>query len=384
MRRLTPLLIVALATALPAQQKPAVTLQLPPRPLLPTSFAGWTAVSAPVEADHPLSISSAERSDQLKEIGFKRQAIANYQKGFSKIEVMAFQFEDATGAYAEFAGNSDDNYSEEMFNDITGIHGQSILRSGDSVLEVGFGGTPPPHLREDLQALAKTLPIPFGSKGEPPSLLEYLPKSNLSPQSVRYVLGPIGFASKAPYNPLTGKLDFNTGAEVVVGQYGSGTLTLIEYPTPQMAIAQLQSIATMLQLAPQKDLPDGLLGNSTEVAWRTGPLVALTSGMPQAQAVKLAHEVHYESSITWNHPEGYVSDAWRAAHLYLGIFALAGILCGASIILGLFFGGARAISRVLRGKSASSVQDIKFISLDLGTGGELQRMEAERRRNLQK
>ncbi len=90
--------------------------------------------------------------------------------------------------------------------------------------------------------------------------------------------------------------------------------------------------------------------------------------MPQAETIKLAHEIHYEAEITLNKPQGYVSEAWRAAHLYLGIAALAGILCAASVILGLFFGGARAIIRVMRGKSASAVEDTEFISLNLAHG----------------
>jgi len=185
---------------------------------------------------------------------------------------------------------------------------------------------------------------------------------------ITYAIGPSAFTLAD--SPLAEKLDFNTGAEVVVAEYERGSLTLIEYPTPQMAASQLKTFATVFNLQPQKPLPDGLFGGTDIVAWRTGPLVGITWRMPQAQAIKLASEVHYESAITWDKPEGYVSDAWRAAHLYLGIFALAGILCAASVILGLFFGGARAITRVLRGKSASSVQDTEFISLDLGRGGD--------------
>ncbi|HXB62263.1 MAG TPA: DUF6599 family protein [Acidobacteriaceae bacterium] len=353
MRRTSLLLILALSAALPAQQ-PTTTLQLPPRPLLPMSFAGWTAKEAPVENAHP-----ANKNDALmQELGFKREAMAIYQNGPATLEVDAVQFADATSAYAFFTDNANGAIENGTVN----------LRRGDTVVMAHFDGAAHPHLREDLQTLAKTLPVPFGSRGELPELPTYLPKSGLNTLSVQYALGPVGFSNTE--SPLAGKLDFSTDAEVVVGNYGSGTLTLIEYPTPQMAIAQLQSIATMLQLTAQKDLPDGLLGGNNEVAWRSGPLVALTSSMPQAQAVKLAHDVHYELAVTWDKPEGYVSDAWRAAHLYLGIFALAGILCGASIILGLFFGGARAISRLLRGKSASSVQDIEFISLDLGHGGD--------------
>ena len=360
MRRLSQLLIFVLvaAGALCAADKPATIVQLPPKPLLPASFAGWTAKETPVEDAHP-----ANKNDALmQELGFKREAMAIYQNGPATLEVDAVQFADATSAYAFFA--DDANGAIE--------NGNVNFRRGDTVVMAHFDGAARPHLHEDLQTLAKALPIPFGSRGELPTLPTYLPKSGLNALSVQYALGPVGFA--AMQSPLAGKLDFSTDAEAVVANYGSGTLTLVGYPTPQMAAAQLQSFATMLQLTPQKDLPDGLLGGSpggnNEVAWRAGPLVALTSGMPQAQAVKLAHELHYESEITWNHTDGYVTDAWRAAHLYLGIFALAGILCAASVILGLFFGGARAITRVLRGKSASAVQDTEFISLDLGRGGD--------------
>jgi hypothetical protein len=161
----------------------------------------------------------------------------------------------------------------------------------------------------------------------------------------------------------------------VVGQYGIGTLTLIEYPTPQMAAAQLKTFASEFNLQPQKSLPQGLIAAANIIAWRSGLIVALTSGIPQPQAIKLASEVHYESELTWNHPEGYVSEAWKAAHLYLGIAALSGILCGTAVFLGLFFGGARAIVRVLQGKPASAVADAEFISLGLGHGGDYRKLD---------
>jgi hypothetical protein len=372
MRRFSSLLIFALAAPLSAQQKPATTLQLPPKPLLPQSFAGWTAAVVPVEAMQPIEPEWRDDSADLTELGFRREATAQYAKGAEKLDVQAFQFQDATGAYGMFAASG-----EGTIRPHSDGHGDDIarFRNGDTVVIATTDGGTWPHLADDLQALAKTLPIPFGSKGEIPSLPNYLPKSGLDVESVRYALGSQGFAHTQ--SPLAGKLDFNTGAEVVVANYGpfggSATLTLVEYPTPQMAAAQLKTIAASLQLAQQHD---DLFTGANMAAERSGPIIALASGLPQAQAIKLAGQVHYEAEITWNHPEGYVSDAWRAAHLYLGIFALAGILCAASVILGLFFGGARALSRVLRGKSASAVEDTEFISLDLGTGGELRKLDA--------
>jgi hypothetical protein len=189
-----------------------------------------------------------------------------------------------------------------------------------------------------------------------------------------YAIGPVGFANF--HNLLIGLIDFNTGAEAVVGRYGSGMLTLVEYPTPQMAAAQLRSIADALHLSVQKD---GLLTGDKMAAIRTGPIIALASDLPEPQAVKLANSVHYESELTWNHPEGYVSEAWKAAHLYLGIAALSGVLIAAAILLGLFLGGGRALYRVLRGKPASAAGEVEFLHLDLGHGGDYlpKRPEAE-------
>jgi hypothetical protein len=43
------------------------------------------------------------------------------------------------------------------------------------------------------------------------------------------------------------------------------------------------------------------------------------------------------------------------------------ILCGAAFILGLFFGGGRALFRFIRGKPVSTVSEEEFISLHLGS-----------------
>jgi hypothetical protein len=370
MRRSLILLLFLLVAvpALTAQQKPAVSVQLPPKPLLPQSFAGWTAVSAPVEATHPVTPTISEEGPAFRqELGFRRESIASYSKGNSKIGIDVIQFADATSAYAFFS----DPVTAGSF------------RNGDTVALVIDEGGKPAHLKEDLQVLAGTLPIATGSKGQLPTLPSYLPQAGLDKSSIVYAFGPEVWRLYAmgTKSPLAGKLDFNTGAEVIVAKYNNGgTLTLVEYPTPQMAQAQLKTFDAMFNLAAQKELPSGLQAGTATItsqgrlttepiiAWRSGPLVALTDGMTQAEAVKLAHEVHYEAEITLDKPQGYVSEAWRAAHLYLGIAALAGILCAASVILGLFFGGARAIIRVLQGKSASAVEDTEFISLNLEHG----------------
>jgi len=353
---------------LPAQQKSvSATVQLPPKPLLPQSFAGWTAV-APPQGSHT---APAAQQAALVEFGFKRIATASYRNGTRTLTIQSEQFADATGAYGAFS-----NFACTSECRVVAIGAGALTNgshtafwSGNTFISADATDAPA-SLNADLQSLAKSLPIPSGGAAQPPSLPDYLPKSGLDTAQIRYALGPAAFA--ASQSPLSGKLDFNTGAEALVARYGSGTLTLVEYPTPQMAQAQQKNFAGALNLQSRKDLPQGLLsagdGAQTIIAWRTGPILALTSGISQTEAIRLAHEIHYEAEVTLDKPQGYVSEAWRAAHLYLGIAALSGILCGSAIFLGLFFGGARAIIRVMRGKSASAVEDTEFISLNLAHG----------------
>jgi hypothetical protein len=60
-----------------------------------------------------------------------------------------------------------------------------------------------------------------------------------------------------------------------------------------------------------------------------------------------------------------VSEVAKTAKLLLGIAYLIGILGSAAIFLGLFFGGGRALLRVMRGKSPSTLNEEQFISLKL-------------------
>ena len=99
---------------------------------------------------------------------------------------------------------------------------------------------------------------------------------------------------------------------------------------------------------------------------RSGPLVAVTSGSFSAEeARKLASQVNYTSEVTWNRPEGYISEASKAGRLLVGAIMLCGILCGGTLLLGVFLGGARVLYRKLSGKPPTSMEEMEFISLNL-------------------
>jgi len=201
----------------------------------------------------------------------------------------------------------------------------------------------------------------------------YLPQAGLDSQSTRYALGPIGYVRGGGLLPPS-LVDFARGAEVLTAAYsgrdGEGSLTLIDYPTPQIAIERNKAVAAFLAAGNTAGAEwPSQLAESTVAALqsrRSGPLVAVSSGSFSAdRAHRLLSDVNYSADVTWNHPEGYVSDVTKTAKLLIGIITLTAILGGAALLLGVFLGGGRALYRRLRGKPASSLADAEFISLHL-------------------
>src|SRR5260370_17440969 len=72
-----------------------------------------------------------------------------------------------------------------------------------------------------------------------------LPKRSLRPNSERYIVGPVALERLGVPIPAS-LVDFTKGAEVEFGKYhssiGEGSMTLIEYPTPQIAGDRMRAI----------------------------------------------------------------------------------------------------------------------------------------------
>src|ERR1700760_3431848 len=70
-------------------------------PILPADFSGWHEVSAPQQSTSPEAADQANAA-ALHEYGFVAFASANYTQPDNKLNVRAFPFQDATGAYGAF------------------------------------------------------------------------------------------------------------------------------------------------------------------------------------------------------------------------------------------------------------------------------------------
>jgi hypothetical protein len=319
-----------------------------PSSVLPQSFAGWNAVLA---KDAPAS-ATPEEAAVLTEYGLAKRTVRQYAQGNGDVLIRAWQFKDATGAFGAFTF-----YRQPAMKAVAlGKEGAAagdhfVFWNGTTVVDATFVHPAKDELAA-LSALADTLPKAGGAASVAPSLPHYLPSAGLDAATVHYAIGPAAYAQMGGALPAS-EVDFSQDAEAVTAEYGpagaQATLTLVMYPTPQIAGAHLKAAQTA-----------GLLTK------RSGPLLAVVSGSAAPdKAQALLDAIQFNDYVTINHPEGYVSEGAKLYHLLYGITVLTMVLVGAAVLLGIFLGGGRAMLRVARGKSASALSEEEFISLHL-------------------
>jgi hypothetical protein len=322
----------------------------PAASVLPSSFGGWKQT-----ASTALQPSAADAA-VLSEYGLEQAREAVYASGGNRITVRAWRFRDATGAVGAYTFERQPGMRlEKIGRGGATADGRVIFWSGATVVEARFAH-PAANEAGAMKALAAKIPQPEGAAAVTPPLFGYIPAADYVPGTVHYALGPAGYAHLGSAVPVE-DIGFGVEAEALTAEYAigpqRGTLTLIMYPTPEMAAAQLAKIRA------------GLHAEGT-LTRRSGPLLAvLTGNLPAAKAKALLDSVRVNDVVTINRPPGGASEVVKAAHLLLGIATLIGILLLATLLLGLFLGGGRALVRKLRGKPISSVSDEEFISLHL-------------------
>jgi hypothetical protein len=336
----------AAAGSLSAQAAPAkMMLAEPPAPLLPQALRAGEGH----EAGDGAPARNATDAPVLVEDGIRRYERGTPQSAVAhgtvpSGTVTVYQFDDATGAYAA--------YSYLRKNG-----GEHVMLSGVSVVVSDLKLYP-----ESAAALLKTvevgLPKMGGTKGLPPLLPTYLPEKGLQKDTVKYSLGPVGYAATGGVLPgdIVG---FDKAAEVVTAKYqGKGTLTLLLYPTPQIAGDHGRQIEAEMNR-------QGTTAGTVKLR-REGPLVLMTTGAwKPVEAQAMVEGIHLRSQLTWNKPMPleFHAEVQKTYSLLTSIAAFCGLGTLAAIVLGLFFGGGRAAIRVMQGKPAAS--EPEFLRIDL-------------------
>jgi hypothetical protein len=349
-----------------AQSTPVPKTALAQQTLLPLKFSGWIEAGAVKEGTAASEVDAAN-ADVLNEYGLKDFAEGAYRRGSIEVNLRAMRFTDATGAYGAYTFYRKPGMKlKALGSGGAGDAHEVVFWSGVTFVDAVFN---PPATDEDsvLKALASQLPPAGGSNAVAPSLPRYLPVSGLDPSTIHYAIGPVAYTRMGGVLPAA-LVDFSRDAEVVTAQYphrlGNGTLTIVEYPTPQMAIDHAKAIDALLK----GPLPATLQqGNPGALAVKiSGPLVAVTNGdMSGEEAGALLDGVKYQAAVTWNRQDNTKREVKNAAEMLLGIAYLTAVLAACALLLGTFLGGGRAVWRIMRGKPISTVYEEDFIALNL-------------------
>jgi hypothetical protein len=322
--------------------------------LLPKSFAGWTQ-SGPVVVVTDPAKADAAYPGALKEYGFIDSETANYVRDDGrKLTLKAARFNDASGAFGAFTFYRKPSMKTEQIGAQAASASERILFFRGNVLTEASFGKLTEMSGSELRELASMLPEPKGNAANLPNLPSYLPKKDAVENSARYVLGPS--ALLATHSPLSvDEVDFSHDPEIIAQDYlpadGPLTLTLIAYPTPQIAGERFRA----LQSGDKKSM----------MVRRTGPILAVVTGNATSDAKDLLNSVNYEAQVTWNEATS-MSRRDNVGNLLVAVFSLIGILLLVGLIFGVFFGGIRIlITRFLPGTILHRPEQAQFIELNL-------------------
>ena len=350
------------------------------KPLLPETFAGWQLTGSSQASTNSHAADEAD-APVLQEYGFVRYQAASYTRDQDSLTLKAMEFGDATGAFGAFTFYRRPNMQPEQIGQGAAFDGTRVLFwSGTVLVDAKFSRLTPMSAAE-LRDLVTQLPQSVGNQSVLPRLPAYLPPQHLEGGTIQYAIGPHAYQLEGGVLPV-GLVDFGRSAEVVTAQYnamnGTGTLTIINYPTPEIAIDRERAIQSFFTLhggtqgAPlgQQNSWTSALADSNPAAIqsrRSGPLVAVTSGSFSTDtAQQLLQRVHYEVNLTMSNRGRYVSDPAKVAQIILSVAFLVGIFALIAIIAAASLGGGRVLMRKMRGKSGRAEDEsAEFIRLNL-------------------
>ncbi len=325
---------------------------------LPKSFAGWTQSGQPQISDSAAKADSAYPA-VLKEYGFNESETATYTRDDGrKLTIKAARFNDATGSYGAFTFYRQPLMKTEQIGTKAASANDRVLFFRSNVLVDANFDRLTAMSASELRELAGMLPTAPGSAGNLPTLPQYLPKADAVENSAKYILGPQALlATKAPL--AVEQVDFSHDPEILMQEYSSKagplTLSVINYPTPQIAGDRLRALQAADQGNPKSYL-----------VRRSGPLLAIVTGSTgSSEAQSLLSSVNYEAEVTWDEATS-ISKRDNIGELIVGIFSLIGIILLISLIFGVFFGGIRvAMKRLFPKRVFDRPEDVEIIQLHL-------------------
>lgn len=261
-----------------------------------------------------------------REYGLQEAEKATYDDGKVKFTATGWRVHDSTAAMAVFQWKHPLNWKKSALTELAVENGQNAYFTFGNYILLLEGHIPDEEKRQIL-----FVQLPRLERGPLPVLTTYLPAEGLENGSQRYVLGPVSLERFEPRVPPS-IAAFHMGAEAQIGRYstpkGPMTLAIFSYPTPAMSKKQAEEFRKL----------------SGVLAKRTGPMVALLIGAPDADAgERLLAQVNYQASVSWDEtgksPEPNMGDVILNAFLFVGVLILFIIAVGAVI------GGTKVLGR---------------------------------------
>ena len=340
--------------------KPMMLME-PPAPLLPAELGKMKRVADGDVGDGLDRVDAADKA-VLAEDGLRRFAQSDYTQGPERGDVTVYQFADASGAISAYDYFLKPGMRrEKLGDDSVANEDELLLRSGKNVV-VERSKLDRGAAAAVMNELIDHLPKALGTAGIAPLLPTLLPAKGLDADSVKYALGPVGYQAMGGAVPAQ-VVGFDRSGETVTAKYrNGGLLTLLLYPTPQIAGEQARAIEAAIK---QVGAPAG-----TVVVRREGPLVALTTGQwSAAEAKAMVGSVHLHSELSFDQPPPLVfkAEVHKTYTLLQSIAIFSGLGALAAVVLGLSLGFGRAAVRVMQGKPAAT--EPEFLRIDLREAG---------------
>ena len=337
--------------------------------ILPKEFGGWQ-MSSPSRTSSDPAVADPVNAAVLQEYGFNNFESATYSRDDGrKLALRAARFGDASGAYGAYTYYKTPAMLIEKVGDGAASMNERVLFYRGNILVDAVFQKLSAMSAAELRELAQDLPLPAGNTRNLPGLPAYLPPQSYVKNTAKYVVGSVALQNLDAPVPAS-LVDFNSGAEVVLGNYnssgGEAMLMLISYPTPQIAAEHLRRIeaaSPQNNRATASSIP--MLANPI-FHKRTGPIVVVVAGpLSQAEAKSLLASVNYDANVTWNENTHFTKRD-NLANLLVNVIILCFIIIGFALVAGVAFGGIRIIARrMFPGRVFERAESREFIALHL-------------------
>jgi len=337
-------------------------------PLLPNHFGQWQA-EAPAKTLRAQDLSAGwakwpNGERVLAEAGLSKIEQRAYKNGADEITLRAFVLRDPSSAFELYTfllapGLKDSG----LGGDSAGSDHDARFQVGNIVVQAEIS---PNAKAQGLEELLTALQAKADQTPMPP-VKNYLPERGRTFGSEKYALGPEGFRSAMrslgveASKELTDAVGFQNGAEAMLANYrgahGSGTLVLLEYPTPQLAEQHLHHL--------EQALPESAKRAGVNVE-RKASLLSVVFGATSAEYGRAMRDaVNYETQVTWNERGQKATEPPIMLMMYK-IFLFTGLFLGVATGVGIAFGGFRVIvKRLFPGKVFDRPENIEVLQLGL-------------------